>query len=374
MNNKLIDRFQEMVRIDAQPRDERAMADYLMNQLTQLGFSVREDDAAAAVGGNTGNLIARLPGTLPGTVLFAAHMDRVEQGLGIQPIVDGNVIRTDGSTILAADDVTGLVTILEAVRSVRASGKSHCTVEVLFTVCEERGCLGSALVNPAELQANVGYVLDDGAHFGTITNEAPFKAVVTIEVFGTAAHAAESPETGVNAVLAACTLLTGIPDGRIDFETTSNIGTVCGGGDNIGTVCDYVKLQGEVRSHNEQKLWEQINRIRRQCEERAPNCGVRCQVSAEIAYTGYSVPETAPVFRRARTVVESMGGTVQVRRAMGGTDGNHLNRLGIPCVGISCGFFDIHTTSEYQCIDDLENLCEFIARVITTEDTEVHHG
>ena len=324
-----------------------------------------EDGCAAAVNGNTGNLLAQRPGSLPDSILLSAHMDRVEQGLGIKPLIEDDIVRTDGSTILAGDDICGLSAILEGIQRALEAGEPMRSIEILFTVCEERGCLGSHHFNSGTLKSNCGFIFDFGGDFGKIVTKAPYKAVVTIEAFGKAAHAAAAPEKGINAVLGMCHMLDGIQDGKLDFESTANLGAISGGGDNIGTVCDYVKVQGEARSHQLEKLNQYLQYVEERCAQRAQEFGITCKVTWEMAYNGYCISQSSPVLSMAKEIMGELDTEPVEAQAMGGTDANNLNNASLECVALGSGYYNAHSVQEYVRISHLEKLAEFVHKAVT---------
>lgn len=159
----IVEEFIELAEIDTVSRQERAMVDALKGKLEALGCTVREDDTASKVDGTAGNLIAVLEGQTEGSVLLAAHVDRVQNGFGIKPQVRDGKIVSDGTTVLAADDLSGVAAILDGLRRVQASGARHPRVEVLFSVCEEIGVQGTLHLDPAQFQSKFGFVLDSPA-------------------------------------------------------------------------------------------------------------------------------------------------------------------------------------------------------------------
>lgn len=208
--DRLKDYLLDLVRIDSLSRREGAIARRLTADLEAIGATVEFDDAAAAVGGEVGNLIAHVPGTVDAPpMLLCAHMDTVEPGIGVTPIVEGDVIRSDGTTVLGGDDKSGIAIVMECARICRETGCRHPPIEIVFTVCEEAGLLGSRNLDLGRVRASRGFVFDSDAA-GFVFTRAPgashFEAVVT----GRAAHAGMAPEQGISAIQVAATAIAGM--------------------------------------------------------------------------------------------------------------------------------------------------------------------
>jgi len=363
-NASAVQRFFKLAKIDSAPTEERLIADELKNELKQLGCSVYEDGAGEKINGNTGNLIATLPGTLPGTIMFCAHMDRVEQGLGIKPQIKDGIISSDGTTILAADDLAGVVAILEGVAKAKASERPHPNIEILFPVCEERGLMGSKNLDYSKVNAKFGYILDTSGRIGRIVNKAPFKGVVTIEVFGKASHAGNFPERGVNAIMAAAHILDGLQEGRLGLESTSNFGSIYGGGENIGTVCNHAVIRGEIRNHDKSKLEEYYQYVKEYCEQKIKETKATCSIKFKLDYEGFFVPVTDPMMVLLTDTMKSMNITPRIETGMGGMDANNFNAYGIKSVGVAIGYSEPHSLNERIVVEDLIKAGELVYNLI----------
>ena len=226
---RIIDEFKELVSIEVHSRDERAIADVLKEKLTALGLTVTEDKAGEVLGGNTGNVYARLPGNADGEpVLFSAHMDRVGNHGHIVPIVqevEGKIV-SDGTSILAGDDIGGVTAILAMLREVKEKQIPHGLIEVAFSVCEETGVEGSRQYDFSQFQSKSAFVYDASGKAGTIVLAAPSKGRVTIRVHGVTAHAGNEPEKGLNALKVAADLIMHLPDGRLSPVSTANFSII----------------------------------------------------------------------------------------------------------------------------------------------------
>ena len=225
----MLKEFLELVQIPVQSRDERKIADVVKQKLIDLGLTVEEDNAGEKLGGNTGNLIGRLAGAsdVP-SILLSAHLDRVRNSGAIHPVVNEaeDLIKSDGTSILAADDVSGLCAVLDGLRRVKESGKPHGPVEVVFSVCEEIGVQGSGQLDFSKLKSKQAFVFDAPGRIGRIINQAPTKCKIEIKVHGIKAHAGNEPEKGLSAIRVAADAIMHLQEGRITPTVVSYIGVI----------------------------------------------------------------------------------------------------------------------------------------------------
>ena len=345
--------FLELVRIDSLSRREGRIAARLATEMQDLGAEVAFDDAGTQVRGETGNLIAHVPGTAPGApLLLCAHMDTVEPGEGVNPVVDGDVIRTDGTTVLGGDDKSGVAIICECLRACREDGLRHPPIDVVFTICEEVGLLGAKHLDLARVRAKRGLVFDSDA-VGFVFTRAPGSNVLEIVVRGRAAHAGMAPERGVSAIQVAATAIARMRLGRLDAETTANLGLISGGRA-INIVPDEVRIRGEARSHDPKKLAAQTEHMK-QCfvEAAAATPGASADVRVHAAYEPMVVADDAPIMRLVRAAAERLGRTITAAGMGGGCDANILNQRGLEVVNLGTGMRDIHTTSEWLKVSDM---------------------
>jgi len=345
--------FLELVRIDSPSRREGAIAARLARELGDLGAEVVFDDAAVGVGGESGNLIAHVEGTADVVpLLLSAHMDTVSPCEGVTPIVDGDVIRTDGTTVLGGDDKSGIAIVCECVRVCREQGLRHPPIDVVFTVCEELGLLGARHLDFGRLRARRGLVFDSDA-VGVCFTRAPGSDHLEVVVRGRAAHAGMAPEKGVSAIRVAAEAIAAMRLGRIDAETTANFGRIEGGrATNI--IPDEVRLWGQARSHDPARLAAQVAHMRRCFEEAAArHPGATVEVVVESVYEPMAVPDDAPIMRLVRAAAARTGRTLGSAAMGGGCDANIFNRRGLEVVNLGTGMRDIHTTAEWLKVSDM---------------------
>ncbi|HHY14621.1 MAG TPA: M20/M25/M40 family metallo-hydrolase [Firmicutes bacterium] len=361
---RLVDEFLELVQIDSATKDERKIADALLAKLSALGISAAEDDTAQKIGGTAGNILAVLDGGKDSPpLLFCAHMDRVEPGLGIKPQIKDGIISSDGTTILAADDVAGIVAILEALRVVKEQKIPHGRLEILFTVAEEGGLFGAKSLDPAKLQAKAGYFMDSGGPVGTIVVQAPAQKNITATIHGKAAHAGVAPENGISAIVVTAQAITKMNLGRIDHETTANIGIIRGG-EATNIVPDRVTLHGEARSRDSGKLDKQINHLSEAIRRTCTDYGITAEIEIGDSYSAFSLDQNDHVVKLACHAAQAMDLEPRLESTGGGSDANIINGYGIPSVVLGMGYEHVHTTAETMPIDQLVAAAAFVVSII----------
>ena len=360
---RLLGEFLELVRIDSISGQERRMADFLRERIAALGFAVREDLARERVG-SAGNIIAHLPGTVEGPhLLFCAHMDTVEPGRGIEPVVGADgIIRAAKETILAADDKAGIAAVMEALRWVATTKPDHPPVTVVFTVGEETGLLGAKALDPT-VRADMGFVLDAAGRPGEVVVRAPSQDKITATVRGRAAHAGVNPEAGINAIYVAARAIAAMRLGRIDPETTTNIGIISGG-KAINIVPDNVYLEGEVRSLDPARRAEHTALICQILEQTARAEGAKTEIYVELLYEGFNLASSEPVVRLVTEAARHCGLEPTLTQSGGGSDANILNARGIPTVNLATGMEKVHTTEEQIAVGDLVAVARLVQAII----------
>lgn len=345
---RLEELFTSIVRLDSSSGEEREVADFITEKLRDFGLDVREDKAAENTGGNTGNILARLPGkNCDGpTIMLTAHMDRVQPGKNIEPVLEDNIYRSAGDTILAADDVVGIAVILEAVNVLKEKELDHPPVELVFTVAEEVGLLGAKSLNPEDLQADMGYAFDCNGPVGNVIVKGPTHNGIQIKVRGRSAHAGVSPEEGINAIKVVSHALSRIDQGRIDGETTINIGTIKGGRAR-NVVPDEVDLSGEIRSQDPKRLEEETEKMKEIFENVAAEYEASVEFKAENLYPSFEFSSREEVVQRCVGALKRIGREPSLQASGGGSDANIFNGKGVPTLNLATGMEKAHSTEEY---------------------------
>lgn len=355
-NEKIIKDFLELVKLPVQSRSERIIADNVKNKLIALGLEVKEDETGEKIGGNTGNIYAVLKGSPDiEPILFSAHLDRVKNNEKINPIYDeeNKTFKADGETILAADDVSGICTVLDALRRITASDKPHGDIEVAFSVCEEAGVLGSKYFDFNAFKSRKAYVFDAPGHIGRIILQAPSKCKFTYKIHGKSAHAGNEPEKGINAIKAASALIMQLPDNRQSPYTTTNISTIHAGTNSTNVVCDYAEILAEARSTNDKEFEEVLQKFAAPVKEIEEKYGVTIEYNENVMYYTFKIEPEEEVVQIAMKAMNKLGIEPVLNAGGGGMDGNHFNRHGIKAIGIAPGYFKNHTPNEHIFIEDL---------------------
>jgi tripeptide aminopeptidase len=350
--------FLELAALPSPPGEERAVADRVTEELRSLGLAVEEDDAGNRIDSTAGNLYARLEPTAAGTPLFlCAHLDTVPPEGPIEPVVDDGVVRNASGTILGADNKSALVAMVEAARRLLDERRPHAGVELVFTAKEEVGLRGADAFDHTRLAAEVGYVYDQAAPIGEIVLGAPYGATLDVTFRGRSAHAGMYPEEGRSAIAAAARAIADFRLGRVDEETTANVGTIEGGtGRNI--VPERCAFLAEARSHDEAKLAELVKEMQETIAFAAALADCEAEVQLAPSWHGYRFRRDDPVVRFAATALERCGFEPSYALSGGGADANVFNRRGRKCLNLANGMADIHTPDEHIAVADLEAMVD----------------
>ena len=363
---RLVQTFLELVQIDSETRNERGVADYVTKKLQRMGYDVSEDKAGEAIGGNAGNVVAFRPGTAPGKrILFCAHMDTVTPGNGVQPIVEGDVIRSQGDTILGGDDKGGIAVLLEAAQTLQEEKIDHGSLHLVFTIAEEGGLNGAKNIDRSLLHGPIeaAFFLDSDDLPDKIVIEAPIQVNFEVIFHGKAAHAGCEPEKGISAIQMAAEAISNMQLGRIDEETTANIGIIQGGrATNI--ITDKVVIEGECRSLDRDKLQTQQAHMVACCEEAAKKFGGQAEVIVKENYPGILLdPESVPV-KLEEAAARKIGMEPELIKIGGGSDANIFNGYGIPSTVLGVGMQNVHSTEEYITVSAMMTAVEAVLAII----------
>jgi tripeptide aminopeptidase len=369
---RLIDYFMELVRIDSLSRHEGAIAKRLKTDLEALGATVRIDDAGEKVGGDTGNVIATISGTAPGPrLLLSAHMDTVVPGEGVTPVRRSDRITSDGRTILGGDDKSGVAIIMEVLRTAAERRVPHGGIEIAFTICEEVGLLGAKHLDAGALRARDGLVLDS-EHASFLFTKGPAADKLEFTVVGLEAHSGICPERGISAIQVASDAIASMRLGRIDDETTANLGVMRGGAA-TNIVPREAVVAGEARSLSESKLDAQTAHMRRCFAEAASKHRVtvdgvthRARVVERIErdFPRLDVPDDAPVVRAVFKAAQRVGWSVATRSTGGGCDANVFNQKGLRVANLGTGMRAIHTVNEYLLLDEFARAGDVVLETV----------
>lgn len=371
-HERLLNEFLELVQIDSETKNETEIAKVLTQKFSDLGVKVFEDDTTAETGHGAGNLICTLEGTKEGvdTIYFTSHMDTVVPGIGVKPSIKDGYVVTDGTTILGADDKTGLAVMLETIRVLKEQNIPHGTIQFIITAGEESGLVGAKALDPSLVTAKYGYALDSDGAVGNIIVAAPTQAKVKAVIYGKTAHAGVAPEKGVSAITIAAKAIAKMPLGRIDEETTANIGRF-EGGQQTNIVCDRVDILAEARSLLPEKMEEQVRKMKEAFVIVAEQMGGRAEVDVQVMYPGFKFAAGDHVVEVARKAAGKIGRSCELLHSGGGSDANVIAGFGVPTVNLAVGYEEIHTTNERMPIEELGKLAEMVIAIIEEVTAQV---
>lgn len=351
--------FAELCAIESPFRQERACADRVAAELYALGLTVEEDDAGTDVGGDAGNLLARIPsadGAIDGGMLLCAHLDTVPLTGPVEPICEDGVWSNRHDAILGADNKAAVAVMLAAAHRWVAA-PPPIPVELLFTVCEEDALAGVKAFDAARLRSRLGYVFDHASPIGEIVVASPYYHRIVAEFDGLAAHAGIRPQDGRSAIMAAARAIAAMPLGRIDHETTSNVGTIHGGA-GINVVPARCRVEAEVRSLDEDKVEALVTELVDHLNDGANAAGCDLDVVIERLFSGYRTKPSAPVVRAAEGALRACGYTPSHIVTGGGSDANVLEVAGLPCVNLANGTTRNHQPDESVSVEALEGMLD----------------
>lgn len=361
---RLVETFKSLVKIDSETGHERAIADHLKNVFTELGLQVEEDDTQEKTGFGAGNLFITLKGnTNQKPILLSCHMDTVTPGQGIEPIVTDGIIHTDGSTILGADDKAGIAAIIETIQTLQEEQHDHGDIQIVITVGEESSLVGAGALDGSKLVEGYGFALDAGNKVGTIVHRAPNNASISVNIKGVTAHAGVEPEKGVSAINIAARAISNMKLGRIDSETTANIGLI-EGGEKTNIVADSCYILAEARSLDEEKMHQQVQHMKEAFLTAAAELGGSADVEVTVKYPSFYVSEESEVIKIAQQAALNIGRTPEIVSNGGGSDANFINSYGVPTVVLAVGYEKIHTVNERIAITEMEKLTEQVLEII----------
>lgn len=354
--DRLVKTLIDLIKIDSPSGEEKALAEELKNRFEQLGGNVEFD--------KVGNLIARFNGEGE-PIILSAHMDTVEPGRNIEPIVEVDLITSKGETILGSDPKAGIAAILEAITAVKESGGAHIPLEVVLTIEEETGSKGAKGLDCSKLSAKRAVVFDGDAEVFNVNTAAPGYYAFDVVIVGRAAHAGLEPEKGISSIKIAADFINKLTLGRIDEETTANVGIISGGSAR-NAVPEKTEVKGEFRSRNKQKLEMQVQdfeKVITEVERAYPEAKIACTL--EKHFDSFNIPNDDPFAQEIGRTMADMDLTAKFEPTGGGSDANFYNANGIKAVVVGTGVRDLHTTKESLTISEMVQAAGFCEKLIT---------
>ena len=369
--NRLAATFKHLVEIDSISKEEAGVSNAIIKAMEPFDARIFIDNAGEKTGGNTGNLIIKIKGEkqVP-PLLISAHMDTVEPGRGIKAVLKNGLFTSKGKTVLGADDKSAIAIIIETINVLKENNLPHGPLELLFTVCEEIGLSGAKHLDYDLITARFGYVLDS-TEIGGIATRAPAANRLKFVIHGKDAHAGAFPERGINAICLASRAIEGLKTGRIDHETTCNIGMINGGvATNI--VPGKVTVQGETRSHNQEKLDGVTNHIvdafksvvENEKKLSADTLLPKIDITVENDFPFTNIPDDHIVVKLVMQAGRNLGKKITARKTGGGSDANIFYKNGIITGVLGTGMRDVHTLRESIRVDDMTDAAMLLIEII----------
>ena len=363
-NQELLSLFLRLAPIEGVSHSERLIADEVVSILRSRGITVVEDDAAAKVRGNTGNLLCFPPGfdSDAPAILLEAHLDTVQSTVNLKPIVRADRVTSDGSTILGADNRMGVSLLVDLLLSTRNITSSLTNFFVAFTVCEESGLYGAQALDLTSRHVSAAFVFDCSKRPGTYIRESVGLHGFTASFIGKAAHAGVAPEEGISAVALSSAAISKIRLGRLDQDTTCNIGKIKGG-DTVNVVPERVTIEGEVRSFYPERITQVLGEMKAAFESAVASAG-RLEFMTSAEFEPYVHAADSEVLVRLERALRDAGLEPNPIRYMGGSDANAYNARGIPAVNIGIGAQKPHSVDEFFLMEDLISASRIVRALI----------
>ena len=347
---RLVKTFTDLVRIDSESKNEIDVAIYIKNKLKKLGISYKIDSSKKLTKFNHGNIIATLGKNKKyPTILLSSHMDTVTNGKSIKPVVKKNYITSDGRTILGADDKSGLAIILETLEVLKKNKLKHCNIEVAITTCEEIGLLGARYLDYKLLKAKEGIVLDSTSP-ERLVFKGPSSDYFNITIRGIEAHSGINPEHGLSSIAVSAEIITKMKTGRINKNTTINIGRI-NGGSAVNIVPGQTEIMYEIRSNNERKIKSELSKIKKTLtaankKYKKINKNFNASIKVNRIYNSINIPKTIFIIKSILSTCKDFNYKVDLVETGGGADANFFVQNGINTVNLGTGMREFHTTKE----------------------------
>jgi tripeptide aminopeptidase len=370
----LLKNFFEILKIKSISKNERSLFEYVKNKLENLGLKVFEDDCGSKFGGNTGNLIATyIPEVIKNNppIFLSGHLDTIPHNSVIEPeINEGKIVNKNKSEILGSDDKAAIAAIIEALSFLIKNNIPTGVVYVIFTVGEELALFGSRYLDVNLIDAQYGFVFDADGAVGSIINKAPYHNRINFTVIGRASHAGVSPEKGINSIKSAALAITNISSGRIDSETTCNIGIIKGGLE-TNIVPEVTEVQAEARSMSVDKLNKVTDEMIDQFQKASQISGTKLEYQVLREYDGYEIAQDSITVKIAEYAFNKISINPKIKSSGGGSDTNNFNSKGRQAVNLSSGIENCHSAEEFIKVEELGKLVKLIIEICRFNKEEI---
>jgi tripeptide aminopeptidase len=372
---RLHDTFATLCRIESPSGRERTCADWVAGELRAMALEVDEDRAGPAAGSDAGNLLARIPGRGSSSVLLCAHMDTVPLTAPVEPVVVDGGWENANDGILGADNKAAVAMLLVLARRLLGPEPPEVGVELLFTVCEEVGLQGAKQFDVGRLQSGFGYAFDHASPVGEIVLASPSYYRIVADFQGRAAHAGLRPENGRSSIAAAARGIAAMRLGRLDPETTANVGTIAGG-TATNVVPERCRLEAETRSLDEDRVEAVVTEMIDHLQEAADAAECDLDVTVQRMFKSYRTRARALEIVLAERALQACGYEPKHIVTGGGSDANALQASGFPCTNLANGTERNHEPTERVSVDALEGMLDvaiaLIEEAATVTEEERH--
>lgn len=356
--------FCDMVKIYSPSKGEGEICAWMMDYLRARGLEPEIDEAGKAYGGNGGNIVVRVPGTKTAEpICFMGHMDQIEPCRDVKPVIEGSIIRSDGTTTLGADNKSACACILEALEDILESGAPHPEFFLMFTVSEEINMVGVKNMDPARIPCRCFVVPDATGPLGTIVTAAPSQNTIKAVIHGRTAHAGIEPEKGISAIVTAAKAIAPMHIGRLGPDTTSNIGVI-EGGSATNVVAETATFTAEIRSHSAATLEAETAHMKSCVKAACAEMGATYEWTCDTGYPAYVLPADSGIYVRVTDAMKAEGVTPLPVKVMSGFDASVLSGMGCECAAISTGMKDVHTKAESIDLEDMYKLAHILGRLM----------
>jgi tripeptide aminopeptidase len=366
LEDRIVNNFLNMLKQESPSFKELTMGKWLIEYFNKRNIDVFMDQIAVKTGGDCGNIIAYIKSNSESKskpMCFCAHIDQIPPCCNIVPKIEDNLIKTDGRTTLGGDDKAGIAAILEALEHILEEDLPHREMYLLFTVCEEVGLLGSKNLDVSMIPVEDIVIVDAAGSAGIVAYKAPGMNTIEVTFKGIKAHAGIEPEKGLSAIKIAAEAISLMHIGRIDYETTSNIGIIQGGEAN-NIVPDNVRITAEIRSHSREKLKYEINHMNECCKIVADKYNSSFEFKCDLEFPQMELSKESYVYNLCVNSFKAEGIEPKTLIIGGGSDANVLSSKGFNCAIISVGMSNVHTVNETLNINDMLDTTKVIVRMM----------
>jgi tripeptide aminopeptidase len=359
-NDRLIQLFLEVARINALSGNEKPLADYIKSFVTKHNFEIVEDNSTEFTKSNSGNLICKI-GT-GGNFVLLSHMDTARPTENLKTIILEDRIISSGDTVLGVDNRAGVAVLLYTLEKIAQENISVKDFTIAFTTCEETTLLGSKNLG-INGEIKNGFIFDSGYRPGNFIYSACGAIGLNIKIMGKASHSGISPEKGINSMQAAARAISQLPLGRIDEETTMNIG-LFKSGSAVNVIPELTELEGEVRSFNLKKAEDNFNLLVNIFKSEANKVGAEIDIKYFWDFMPYTIKDSSFVYKETMRVLNKVGLKPAPRISLGGSDANSLNGRGIESINLGIGAQNPHSNDEFIFIEDLIKSAEIALELV----------